>query len=50
MNMRVEETYQMNVAVKVRVQGRGEKKGDSDKGKQPEKRRPDHTALLVPIK
>lgn len=38
MNMRVEETYQMNVAVKVRVWGRGEKKGGRDRRKNSQRK------------
>lgn len=45
--MRVEETHQMNMAVSVRVWGKGEEEGDrQEKGRQPE--RPEHAALLVP--
>lgn len=36
--MRVEETHQMNMAVSVRVWGKGEEEGDrQEKGRQPEK-------------
>lgn len=36
--MRVEETHQMNMAVSVRVWGKGEGEGDrQEKGRQPEK-------------
>lgn len=45
--MRVEETHLMNMAVSVRVWGRGEEEGDrQEKGRQ--QRRPEHAALLVP--
>lgn len=49
--IRAEETNQTNVAVKMRVWGRGEEDVDRQRqGRREDSQRPEHAALLVPTK